>query len=294
MVPGLQAIFNGITMGSIYGLLALGLTLVFGVIKVINFAHGSLISLAMIITFFWITRITSNFILSILATIPIVFFVGYVIQSGLINPVFKKVKEREPISVLLLTAGLSYLLDNLMQIIYGPFFRTVNTSITGLTWKASSLIISVPRFIGMIVSISMFIFIWFLLKYTYFGKSIRAVGQDREAAQLMGISPLRTYAITFALGAILTGIGASILISFYYVHPTVGSNVFGIKTFIIVVLGGLGSIPGALLGGIIVGLIESLATQFFSSIAATLLVFLIFLIILYIKPSGLLGSKLEW
>lgn len=237
---------------------------------------------------------TSSFLLSIFLTIPLVFLVGYFIQSALINPVFEKVKEREPVSVLLLTAGLSYLLDNLMQIIYGPFFRTVNTSITGLTWKAGNLVISVPRFIGMIVSIGVFIFTWFLLKYTYFGKSIRAVGQNREAARLMGISPLRTYAIAFGLGSALTGIGASILLSFYYVHPTVGTNVFGTKAFIIVVLGGLGSIPGALLGGIILGIIEALATQIFSSITATLLVFVIFLIILYIKPSGLLGSKLEW
>jgi branched-chain amino acid transport system permease protein len=133
-----------------------------------------------------------------------------------------------------------------------------------------------------------------MLKNTYFGKSIRAVGQNREAARLMGISPLQTYAMAFALGATLTGIGASILISFYYVHPTVGTIVFGTKVFIIVVLGGLGSIPGALLGGIIVGVIEALATLYFSSITATLLVFMIFLIILYIRPSGLLGSKLEW
>lgn len=290
----IEAMMNSLMMGSVYALLALGLTLVFGVMRVINFAHGSLISLAMLLTYFFVTSAVSNFVASAMLAIFTLFVVGYFIQRLLINPVFRKSTEREPIGVLLLTAGLSYSLDSLFQVIFGPYFRMTPTPLSNLAWHFEGLTISVPRFVATISSLTAFAFTWFFLKKTWTGRAIRAVGQDREAARLFGLHPLKIYSITFALGAALTAVGAVTLVPFYYVHPTVGSVVFGTKCFIIVVLGGLGSVGGALLGGIIIGLLEGIIGQYFSSLIATLAVFMVFLVVLYIKPSGLMGSRLEW
>lgn len=290
----IEAIINGLMMGSVYSLLALGLTLVFGVMRVINFAHGSLISLAMLLTYFFTTSVVSNYVVSAFLTVFFLFAVGYLIQHALLNPVFRKSTEREPVGILLLTAGLSYSLDALFQVIFGPYFRMTPTFLSNLSWYLGEITISVPRFVATVSSFVAFGFTWFFLRKTWIGRAIRAVGQDREAARLFGLYPLKVYSIAFALGAALTAIGAVTLVPFYYVHPTVGSAVFGTKCFIIVVLGGLGSVGGALLGGLIIGLLEAIIGQYFSSLIATVAVFAVFLAVLYVKPSGLMGSRLEW
>ena len=292
----LEALITGVTMGSIYGLTALGLTLIFGVMKVINFAHGSFLMVAMFVTY-WLIKLTGiDPYISLFVVVPVLFFLGFLTQRFLISPAFKAEKDvREPISVILLTSGLWIFLDAMALLLFGAFYRTVKTSYSGKTFVFGDgdIIINRTRLYGLIIALITSLILWFFLKKTRTGRAIRAVGQDRDAARLMGIDSDFIYDFTFGLGIALVGIAGVVLMPFYYVHPTVGV-VFDIRAFIIVVLGGLGSIPGALIGGIIIGVVESVGAQFITATWTEGLIYLIFLLVLFFKPSGLFGYKEEW
>jgi len=290
----LQATVNGILMGSIYGLTALGLTLIFGVIKVINFAHGSLLMVGMY-TAYWLVLLTGiNPYLALPVVVPILFFFGYYMQEIVIKPVFKAERDvREPITVIVVTTGVWYLLDNLSLMLFGAEYRVVKTSISGQTFSLGELIVSMPKFYGFVASIATSVLLYWFLKNTRMGKAIRAASLDRDAASLMGISQYKIYNIAFGIGTAIAGIAGCVLIPFYYVFPTVGV-IFDIRCFIIVVLGGLGSMHGALLGGIIIGVIESVFAQFMTSTWTEGIIYAIFLLILFVKPSGLFGVRQEW
>ncbi|HSR10212.1 MAG TPA: branched-chain amino acid ABC transporter permease [Thermodesulfobacteriota bacterium] len=288
-----QAIVNGILIGSIYGLIAFGLTLIFGIMRVINFAHASLLMLAMFIAFF-LSRAGIDPYLSMIIEIPSFFLLGYLIQRGLIERVLKmEPGVREPLSALLLTAGLLVLIENLVLLFTGPDYKTAQTVYSGATFKLGSVIVKTPWFYGFLTSIGAYILLTFFFKWARLGQAIRAVGQDRDVARLMGIDHYHIYGVSFGIGMALLGISGAVLIPFYYVHPAVGW-VFGVSSFIIVILGGLGSISGAFWGGVIIGLIESLGAQFMNATWTIVVVYAVFLAILFIRPSGLLGQKFEW
>lgn len=292
----LEAIITGITMGSIYGLTALGLTLIFGVMKVINFAHGSFLMVAMFVTYWLLTLTGIDPYVGLFVVVPVLFFLGFITQRFLIQPVFKAEKDvREPISVILLTSGLWIFLDAMALLIFGAFYRTVNTPYSGKTFMFADgdLIINRARLYGLIITLITSLVLWLFLQRTRTGRAIRAVGQDREAAQLMGIDSDFIYDFAFGIGIALLGIAGVVLMPFYYVHPTVGV-VFDIRAFIIVVLGGLGSIPGALIGGIIIGVVESVGAQFMTATWTEGLIYLIFLLVLFFKPSGMFGNVQDW
>jgi branched-chain amino acid transport system permease protein len=289
-----QATINGILMGSVYGLIAVGLTLVFGVMKVINFAHGSFLMVGMFACYWLVTLTGVDPYLSLVAVIPFCFGFGYLVQDKLITPVFKMEKGvREPFGVLLLTSGLWLVLDNLALLLFGANYRTVKTPYSGLSYTLGTILINRPRlyaFIGMIIGA---IVLYLFLKRTATGKAIRATGQDRDVAGLMGVNVYRVYNIAFGLGTAITGAMGCLLTPFFYVHPSVGFS-FGIKAFVIVVLGGIGSIPGALMGGIIVGIIESVVAQFLTATWTAAIIYIIFLSVLFLKPEGIFGLKGEW
>jgi len=285
---------NGILMGSIYGLIALGLTLIFGIMKVINFAHGSFLMVGMFATYWMCTLTGLDPYVSLLIVVPFCFCLGYLVQNFLIKPVFKKeIKVREPIGVLLLTSGLWMFMDNTTLAIFGASYRTVKTPYAQVSYQLGDILLSAPQlyaFIGTIIAtFCMYVF----LRRTSLGKAIRATGQDRNTAELMGVNTYRIYNIAFGVGIALTGLAGGLLTPFFYIYPTVGFS-FDIKAFIIVVLGGLGSIPGAILGGIIIGLIESVAAQFMTSTLTIVLAYVVFLLVLLFKPEGLFGFKGEW
>lgn len=290
----LQATINGILMGGIYGLTAVGLTLVFGVMKVINFAHGSFLMVGMFASY-WLCSLTGlNPYLALIFVVPFSFIIGFCTQAILIKPIFKKEKGvREPLGVLLLTTGLWLLLDNLALLLFGPDYRTLKTSYSGSSYQLSNILINAPRlyaFVGMVIgSFSLY----FFLKRTTTGKAIRATAQDRDAAGLMGINIYRIYNIAFGMGVGLTGFVGGLLTIFFYIFPTVGVS-FNIKAFIIVVLGGLGSIPGALIGGLVLGIIDSIGAQFMHATWTAVISYVIFLLVLFFKPEGILGLKEEW
>lgn len=290
----LQATVNGILMGSIYGLTALGLTLIFGVIKVINFAHGSLLMVGMY-TAYWLVLLTGiNPYLALIIVVPLLFFFGYYMQEIVIKPVFKAERDvREPITVIIVTTGVWYVLDNLSLILFGAEYRVVKTGLSGKTFLLGELIVSTPKFYGFVATIVTAVLLYWFLKKTRMGKAIIATSFDRDAASLMGINQYKIYNIAFGIGTATAGVAGCVLIPFYYVFPTVGV-IFDIRCFIIVVLGGLGSIHGAVLGGIIIGVIESVFAQFMASTWTEGIIYAIFILILFIKPSGLFGARQDW
>lgn len=290
----IESIINGILMGGLYGFMAVGLTLIFGIVKVINFAHGSFIMVGMFIGYWLCVLLGMDPYLSLLIIVPLLFVVGYFVQGVLIKPVLiAEAGEREPIGILVLTAGLWLFLDNLALVLFGPNFRTVTTRYTGVTFELGNVLISTPRLYAFLISLVTMAALFLFLKKTRIGKAIRATGQDRSIAGLMGVDIYRIYNIAFGLGIALTGVTGALLTPFYPVYPTVGF-VFDIRAFMIVVLGGLGSIQGALLAGLIIGLIESVGAQFMETSWTAGLIFLIFLLVLYFKPEGMFGFKGEW
>lgn len=290
----LSSVMNGILMGGVYGLLAMGLTLIFGIMKIINFAHGAFLMVAMVLSYWLWSLWGMDPYLGIIIIFPLMFSLGYLGQRCVIKPVLDAEKDvREPVSALLLTAGLAVAIENFMLMVFGADYLVAKTSYSGATFKVSGLLISAPRLYAFIATLVItFLFFQFLTK-SELGRAMRATGQDRRAALMMGINITSVYSVAFGLGTALSGLAGVLLIPFYYAHPSVG-DVFMTKAFIIVVLGGLGSVPGALAGGLIIGLIESVAAQYMTATWTAILVYFAFLLVLLVKPSGLFGSRYEW
>ncbi len=291
----LEDAINGILMGSIYGLTALGLTVIFGVLKVINFAHGSLLMVGMYGAYWAVTLSGLHPYLTLLVVVPVMFLFGYYLQDIVIKPIFKAEREvREPITVIIVTTGVWYILDNLTLLVFGPQYRNIQDNpLRGKMLELGEILVSVPKLWGFVTAILTAASIYWFLQKTRVGRAIRATSLDRDAASLMGIKPYRIYNIAFGIGTAAAGIAGVTLVPFYNVFPTVGV-LFDIKGFIIVVLGGLGSIGGAILGGIIVGLIESLGPQFMAATWTEAIVYGLFLLVLFVKPSGLFGMRYDW
>ncbi len=287
----IEATINGICMGSLYGLIAVGLSLVFGVMKVVNFAHGSLLTVGMYAVFYLVKYCGWNPYMTIVVILPLLFVFGYFLQSKFINSVLKRELELGGgHAVILLTVGLMLVLENLLLLFFGAYYKVAQTSISALTITMGEMIISVPRLIAGGVSLCVIIGLQWFLTRTDLGKSIRATGQDREAVRLMGVNDFRVYNVSFGICFAVLGIAAALMIPMYYVHPAAG-KIFEMRSFVIAVLGGLGSLSGAFIGGLIIGLIESVSAQFVSATTAEFLIFAIFLAVLFFKPSGLLGIK---
>lgn len=295
MIYLIEDAINGILMGSIYGLTALGLTIIFGVLKVVNFAHGSLLMVGMYVAFWTVSLTGMHPYLSLIFVIPVMYFFGYYLQDIVIKPIFKAEKDvREPLTVIIVTTGVWYVLDNLTLLVFGPQYRTIpDNPLKGKMIEIGEIFISVPKLWGFATAIITAFGVYYFFQTTRMGRAIRATSLDRDAASLSGINQFKIYNIAFGIGTAVAGIAGVTLIPFYNIFPTVGV-LFDIKGFIIVVLGGLGSIPGAILGGIIIGLIESIGPQFMTATWTEGIVYGLFLLVLFVKPSGLFGVKYDW
>jgi branched-chain amino acid transport system permease protein len=288
----LEAAVNGILMGGLYGLIAVSLSLIFGVAKIVNFAHGALLMVALF-TVYWILELLKiDPYLSALVAGCFLFFFGYLFQRLFVEPILKREKDTAALTVILLTSGLMLIIENVALLLFGADYRTVKTAYTGKVWEIAGLYIMEPRLIGFVLSVVLILLLELYLRRTNFGRAIRATSQDREAARLMGIDDYLVYKITFGIGTVILGFAAAFLSPFYFIHPAVGDLFVG-KSFVIVVLGGLGSITGAFLGGLIVGLIESVGAQFINSAMVESLIFIVFIACLVIRPMGLLGKERE-
>jgi branched-chain amino acid transport system permease protein len=233
--------------------------------------------------------------LALVLVVPIMFIFGYFLQDIVIQPIFKAEKNvREPITVIIVTTGVWYILDNLTLLIFGPDYRNIQDNpLRGKMLEIGGMLISVPKLWGFCAAIITAAAIYFFLKNTRMGRAIRATSLDRDAASLMGINQYKIYNVAFGIGTAACGVAAVTLVPFYNVFPTVGV-LFDIKGFIIVVLGGLGSIGGAILGGIIIGVIESVGPEFMTATWTEAIVYGLFLVVLFVKPSGLFGVEYDW
>ncbi|HYB21096.1 MAG TPA: branched-chain amino acid ABC transporter permease [Thermodesulfobacteriota bacterium] len=281
----LQAIVNGLMVGGVYALIAVGLTLIFGVMNVVNFAHGEFVMLGMVMTYLLHLFFGMDPGVSILLVIPVMLGVGALIQKGLISRVIGQPDEAQ----ILLTLGLSVLLTNIALLFMGPDYRSVKTAYKLSVWAVGPILFSVPRLLAFVLAMAFSGTLWLFLTKTDLGKGLRAVAEKPEVAVLMGINPQRMHMLAFGIGISLAAGAGSVLTPFFYTFPSVG-GLFVLIAFVVVVLGGMGNIPGAIIGALAIGVTESLTSQFVALDLAMLGVFIIFVLVLVFKPSGILGK----
>ncbi len=281
-----QALISGILIGGVYALIGIGLTIIFGVMRVINFAHGDIQMLGMYLTYFIFTLLHIDPFLSIVLSIPIMFLFGAFLQKVFIDPVLRAPEHNQ----ILLTIGLGLILSNSVMLAFTSDYRILTTSYSSSSMRLAGISISTPLLISFVITVVITAALyWFLLK-TDTGQAIRATAQDREAATLMGINVRRMSIIAFGLGAALAGTAGALIAPTYYIFPQVGST-FTLKAFVVVVLGGMGSVAGATLGGVLIGVAESIGGVYFGGGWKDVVVFVLFLLVLLFKPSGLLGTS---
>ncbi len=288
----LQALLGGISTGAVYGLIALGLSLQFGVMKIINFAHGSFLMVAMYVTYYLCLHLGLHPLAAAPITAVALFAVGWACQRFLIEGIYRKETAREPIGVLIFTTGLWIFLDYFALALLGPDSRTIDSPWANDVLIMGDLIFTYPQIAGFVIAALVTLGLVAFMRHTATGRAIRATGQDREAASVLGIDSKRIYQLSFAIGLGVLGIAGALLVSMYPVNPFVGDT-FGLRAFVIVVLGGIGSLSGAFWGGIIVGVLESVGSQLIPVTYAEALIFVLFLGVMYFRPSGLFGVENE-
>ncbi|MEL9997444.1 MAG: branched-chain amino acid ABC transporter permease [Sulfolobales archaeon] len=279
-----QVCINALLLGGMYAVISVGLNLIFGVLKIINFAHGELIMLGMYSAYWLTTLYGLNPYISIPIVAMILFVVGVVIERVLIKPILKAPEVNQ----LLTTAALILVLQNLALILWRADYRGVSVYVPTVT--LGTLYIPGTRLVAFVGGLVTSLALYYVLMRTDIGRRIRAVAQDPEIASVLGINVSMIQTLTFGLGALLTGIAGSLLIPIYMVNPMVGGT-FGLISWIIIVLGGLGSFVGALVGSFIIGFIEAFVGALISLEISRVVAFAIFIAVLFIKPTGLFGEK---
>lgn len=273
----------GLLLGGIYALVSIGLNLIFGVIRVVNFAQGEFVMLAMYGTYFTVTTLRIDPYLSLVFVLPALFVLGVAVQRFVLQPL-----QNEHLMQMFATFGLLILFENIVLAMTRGAALSINTPVAALTIAIGEVQISVVRVIALVVATAVALALGLYLRYTLTGKAIRAVAQDRKAARLMGIDVERTFMLTFGIGAALAGLAGVLLTPIYTLSPQIGAS-FVVAAFAVVVLGGLGSVKGAFVGGIIVGMIEAIAGFYLDPALKHAVWFMVFIIVLIVKPSGLFG-----
>jgi len=282
----LPALLNGIATGAVYALVALGLTLIYGVLHIVNFAHGSLLMLALYGVYFLYTLAGIDPYLALPIIVPAMFAVGYALQRTIIATASHGREE----NVLLVTLGLSIIIDNLALYFWSGDTRTINPAYAFATIDLGVAFIAVPKAVSFAGALVITALLWVVMERTDLGKAIRALAFERRGAELVGIDVQHTFAMSFGLGIACVGAAAALLLPSYYAHPGVGES-FVVIAFTIVVLGGMGSFLGALLGGLIIGVTESLGGLFLGENLGRIGIFVIFIAILLFRPTGLFGQR---
>ncbi|MEJ2165991.1 MAG: branched-chain amino acid ABC transporter permease [Desulfobacterales bacterium] len=281
----LQLIISGLLTGLVFSLIAVGLTLIWGVMDILNFAHGDFLMLAMFSSFLIFANLGIDPIISLPVVVFLLFFIGLLAYRVVIKPVL----GYPGLIALLATFGLSILIRNLILLIFGPNFRVINESIlAGKTISVMGLYFSLPQTVSAIGCVVVTYGIYMFLGKSKIGRALRATSLDKDTALLMGINTNRVFAITFGLGTACVGVAGGLLVNFYPVFPEVGLN-FAILSFVIVALGGFGNIVGAFLAGILVGLVENIGGFIIGPEFKYTLVFVLYLVVISIRPKGLFG-----
>ena len=282
----IQVLVSGILLGGIYAVISIGLTMIFGVTRIINFAHGEFLMLAMYGTFWLFTFYGMDPYVSLLIVTPAMFLVGLLAQWSVIQPIL----GAAPLMQIFATVGLSVAMQNAALLVWHADYRTVRTSYSTSVLEVGGLLVSTPRLAAFGVAVLMAVGFFLLFKYTYLGKALRAVAQDRRSAMLMGINVERIYLLSFGIGTACVGVAGAMLMPMYYTFPTVGTY-FVLTAFVVVVLGGMGSMTGACVGGLIIGVIEAFSGFLIAPALKEAVYFVIFILMLLFRPWGLFGQR---
>lgn len=285
----LQQLVNGLILGSVYALLALGYTMVYGIIKLINFAHGDIYMMGAFMGYFLINSLQLNFFVALILSMTGTAILGVIIEFLAYRPL----RNSTRISVLITAIGVSFLLEYGMVYLVGANTRAFPQAIQTVRYDLGPISLTNIQLLILGVSLVLMVLLQLIVKKTKMGKAMRAVSVDSDAAQLMGINVNRTISFTFALGSALAG-AAGVLIALYYnsLEPLMGVTP-GLKSFVAAVLGGIGIIPGAALGGFVIGLLETFATALGMSDFRDAIVYGILLLILIVRPAGILGKNVK-
>jgi branched-chain amino acid transport system permease protein len=282
----IPSLLNGVTTGAVYALSALGLTLIYGVLHIINFAHGAALMLALYAVYWLKEKFGIDPYLSLIVVVPGMFALGYVLQRAVIN----RASHGKDENILLVTLGLAIVMENLALLFFRSDTRTIETTYTLQTIAIGPAMIALPKLIAFGGALVVSALLLLLIKKTDLGRAIRAVAKEKQGARLMGIDVDHVYAMSFGIGLACLGAAACFLLPSYYVNPQVGSG-FVLVAFTIVVLGGMGSFAGALVGGLLIGIVESLGGLFLGESLGQVGIFAIFIAVLLFRPQGLFGAR---
>jgi branched-chain amino acid transport system permease protein len=281
----IQVLVSGLLIGGVYALISVGLNLIFGVVRIINFAHGELVMLGMYLTFWLNDLYHVDPYLSAIIVLPTMFLFGMLLQRIIVQPI----QDASANMQIFATVALSLILQNLALIFWKGDFRSVQTSYSMATLESFGIIVSVPRLVAFLTALATIALLYSFLKYTYLGKALRAIVEDNTVARLMGIKVERLYLFAFGLGSALTALGGILLVPFSSIYPTVGVS-YTLLAFIVVVLGGLGSMGGTFMAGLFIGVVEAFGGTYISPALKQAIYFGIFILILLIRPQGLFGK----
>lgn len=280
-----QAIVTGLLIGGVYGLVAMGLTLIFGVLDIVNFAHGAFLAVAMFITWWLVSSAGFHPYLTMLITAPVMFAIGYAVQRGILAGAMGRPLENQ----LLITLGLSLILENALLLFFGANPRSV--ALPGnTTLSVFGAVADLSRVLAFVGALALAGVLFLVLQKTRLGTAIRAVAANDSGAQLVGIDTRRIYALTFAIGTACAGAAGTLVAPLVTVEPSTGA-LFNIVAFVVVVIGGMGNVVGALVGGLIIGLAEQLGGIFLPGQSGLLSVFIVFVLVLFLRPQGLFGRS---
>ena len=280
------AVLNGVLTGALYALVALGLTLIYGVLHIINFAHGALLTAAMFAAFFAHRLLGLDPYVAAVILTPAFFALGYALQRFLIGPA----SHGEDRNYLLITLGLAVVIENALLFAFRADTRTIDLPYAFQVIEVGPALLAVPRVVALAVTMAVAFGLWLFMRWSDTGKAIRAVAREKLGAELSGIEVAHIYAITFGIGTACLAIAACLLIPTYYVNPRAG-DAFVLIAFTIVVLGGMGSVTGALVGGLVVGVVESLCGLMLGESLGQVGIFAVFILTLLMRPTGLFGAR---
>lgn len=284
----IQAIIDGILIGGVYAAIGLGLSLAYGVMGVVNWAHGEVLMVSLFISIYLTKYAGFDPYLTAIVNMVVLFAAGYILQKFVFNKLVNRGGKAWR-DMMLFTAGLSMFLQSLFNLIFGAEAKSTTTRYSGM-FDMGGIMVSKPKLISFAIAIICCVALYVFVQKSEMGRSLRATSQDRSTAQLMGINANKVYCLCFALSLALVGLSGALLTPFYQVTPYVGAS-FCFKSFVIVALGGKGNIPGALIAGILIGLIEKGGAYFFGDKIAQILIFVLFIAILIFKPDGIMGRK---
>jgi branched-chain amino acid transport system permease protein len=286
LFAAVQAILNGVLTGSLYALIGMGMALIFGVMRIPNFAHGAFMMIAMYAVYLLFELVGISPYLGFLLAGVLMFGIGVASFQLLV----RKVVQRAEAMQILLTLGMAEILTAVAQRVFGADFRQINSEVVGINLHLGKLTLNAAAVLSFGITVALGVGMFLFVMKTRFGRALRAIAQNRYAASLMGIDVQRIQALSFGLGLAALGFAGGLLLPAFYLYPEVGSQ-YTLKAFVIVVLGGMGSVEGAAIAGVVLGVVESLTSLFWGNEWAIPVDFAIFLLVLSIRPSGLFGSQ---